>query len=189
MRQFCLPLVIAAVLGLSACGTPATFAPAPQGALALAARSEVPEGKLIFDKNIIYKAVDVLGVGSVYSAKLEAAGIETVNQLLLAGAKRSERDRLAKQTGISNKRLLTWINHADLMRVTGVGPEYSRLLERAGVDTVLELAERNPNQLPAKLRAANALGGGKVCVHRLPDAETTLRWVANAKTFVRVVRY
>ncbi len=40
--------------------------------------------------------------------------------------------------------MLKWANMADLMRIRGVGEEYSELLEAAGVDTVKELKTASP---------------------------------------------
>ena len=41
------------------------------------------------------------------------------------------------------KKILKWVNMADLYRIKGVGSEYSELLEAAGVDTIKELRNRN----------------------------------------------
>jgi predicted flap endonuclease-1-like 5' DNA nuclease len=189
MRTTFLPVCVALALSLTACGTtPAPTTP-ERAASALAARAHADEGQVGFNKQITYNTVDILGIGAVYQTKLANAGIKTVNALLLAGGKRSDRARLSKATGISDKLLLTWINHGDLMRVTGAGPEYARLLERAGVDTVPELAKRQSANLAAALAKANDLGGGKVATHRVPDETTTTKWVTNAKTFVRLVSY
>ena len=190
MRTTFLPIAVALALSLTGCGTAlAPTATAERGAASLAARAEVEEGKVIFNKQIVYSTVEILGIGETYQAKLAKAGVKTVNSLLLSGGKRSDRARLAKETGISEKLILTWVNHGDLMRVTGAGPEYARLLERAGVDTVPELAKRVPAHLAASFVKANDLGGGKVATHRLPDETSTAKWVANAKTFVRLVSY
>lgn len=188
MRHTALSLLTLCALALTGCGTTPVGATVRGTATAQAA-GLTDEGSLVFDKDVVYKAIDVLGVGAVYGAKLEAAGIKTVKQLLLAGTTPSARHKLAAATGISPKVMLTWINHADLMRVTGCGPEYSRLLERAGVDTVMELSRRNSVSLAARLKAANDLGGGKVCVKRLPNVATTTRWVDNSQTFARLVTY
>ena len=51
--------------------------------------------------------------------------------------------------------LLKWANMADLMRISGVGAEYSELLEAAGVDTVKELRNRNAENLAAKMAEVN----------------------------------
>ncbi|MEB3329879.1 MAG: DUF4332 domain-containing protein [Candidatus Sericytochromatia bacterium] len=188
MRHAALSLITLGTLLLAGCGVQAGSA-VGRGNTAPKVAGLTDEGSLVFDKEVVYKAVDVLGVGPVYSAKLKASGIDSVKQLVLAGTTPAARRRLAQATGISAKLLLTWINHADLMRVTGCGPEYSRLLERAGVDTVMELARRNSIQLATRLRAANDLGGGRRCVHRLPGVTTTTRWVDNANAFARLVSY
>ena len=79
-----------------------------------------------------YKIIDVEGIGEVYSKKLIEAGIDTVDELLEKCAKPAGRKELAEATGISGKLILTWTNHADLMRINGVGPQFSELLEAAG---------------------------------------------------------
>lgn len=189
MRYLSLTLVSLAALLLTGCGAAPTAPTVSPSKSALMASSLVEEGSLVFDKDIVYRTVDVLGIGPAYAAKLDAVGIKTVKQFLLAGTTRSARTRLASTTGISPKLLLTWLNHADLMRVTGAGPEYARLLERAGVDTVLELSRRNSINLVDHLRSANELGGGKRCVKRLPNVATTTRWVDNANQFVRMITH
>jgi hypothetical protein len=188
MRQTALSLITLTTVLLAGCGVQPA-APVVRSGATAAAAGLTDEGSLVFDKDIVYKAVDVLGVGAVFGGKLKSAGIDSVKELVLAGTTPTARRKLAESTGISPKLLLTWINHADLMRVTGCGPEYSRLLERAGVDTVMELSRRNSIQLAAKLKAANDLGGGRKCVNRLPNVTTTTRWVDNANTFARLVSY
>ena len=82
-----------------------------------------------------YKIIDVEGIGPVYAEKLLAAGIVDTDILLEKCAKPAGRKALEEETGISGKLILTWTNHADLMRINGVGPQFSELLEAAGVDT------------------------------------------------------
>ena len=69
-----------------------------------------------------YKIIDVEGIGDVYATKLAEAGINTVEELLEAAKKPTGRAELAEKTAISPKLILTWANHADLMRINGVGP-------------------------------------------------------------------
>ena len=102
-----------------------------------------------------YKIVDIEGIGPVYAEKLIAAGIVTVDQLLEKGKTPKGRKELEDVTGITGKLILTWVNHADLFRINGVGPQFSELLEAAGVDTVVELANRKPENLVAKLNEVN----------------------------------
>ena len=98
-----------------------------------------------------YKIIDIEGVGEVYAKKLIEAGIETPAQLLDKCAAPAGRKALAEETGISGALILKWTNHADLFRIKGVGPQFSELLEAAGVDTVKELRNRVPANLQAKL--------------------------------------
>jgi len=126
------------------------------------------------------------GIGPVYAERLRAAGIGTVEALLRAGATPEGRKELAERTRIGDEYILDWVNRADLMRVRGVGEEYSDLLEKAGVDTVIELAQRNPDNLYKKLLEVNA---EKRLVRRLPNRGMVARWVEEAKVLPRVVSY
>jgi hypothetical protein len=89
------------------------------------------------------------------SPKLEAIGIKTTDDLLEKCSKPRRRKDLAEKTGIKEAQILKWTNMADLMRIYGVGEEYSELLEPAGVDTVNELKQRNPENLAAKMKEVN----------------------------------
>jgi predicted flap endonuclease-1-like 5' DNA nuclease len=126
------------------------------------------------------------GIGPVYAERLRAAGIGTVEALLRAGATPEGRKELAERTRIGDEYILDWVNRADLMRVRGVGEEYSDLLEKAGVDTVIELAQRNADNLYKKLLQVNA---EKRLVRRLPNRGMVTRWVEHAKVLPRVVSY
>ena len=102
-----------------------------------------------------YKIIDIEGIGEVYAPKLIAAGIETVEQLLDACDAPSGRKMIAEKTGIPEKLILRWTNHADLFRINGIGPQFAELLEAAGVDTVKELRHRVAANLAAKLVEVN----------------------------------
>jgi len=103
-----------------------------------------------------YKIIDIEGIGEVYAPKLIAAGVETVDQLLDRCAAPAGRKELAEATGISEKLILRWTNHADLFRIDGIGPQFAELLEASGVDTVKELRHRVAANLAAKLEEVNA---------------------------------
>ena len=126
------------------------------------------------------------GIGDIYAAKLEAAGVATVEKLLEAGAMPKGRQELAEQTGITHKLILEWVNLADLMRIKGVSEEYADLLEAAGVDTVKELRQRNPANLHAALIEVNA---EKQLVRRLPGKNQVADWIEQAKTLPPKVTY
>ena len=106
--------------------------------------------------NLGEKVEFIEGIGAAYGAKLNQAGVVTVMDLLRRGTTRKGRAELAESTGLDAGLILTWINHADLFRIKGVGKQFGELLEAAGVDTVVELAQRNPANLFSKLAQVNA---------------------------------
>jgi predicted flap endonuclease-1-like 5' DNA nuclease len=126
------------------------------------------------------------GIGDTYAGKLAEAGISTTQGLLKEGATSKGRKALSKLTGISEKLILEWVNHADLFRIKGVGEEYSDLLEAAGVDTVVELAQRNPENLYKKLVEVNNV---KDLVRKVPAESQVKSWVNQAKELPRVITY
>ena len=130
--------------------------------------------------------VDIEGIGEVYAEKLKSAGVTSVEKLLELGATPKGRDDLARQTGISQDLILKWVNRADLYRVKGIGAEYSDLLEAAGVDTVVELAQRNPEALYKKLDEINA---EKKLVRRMPTPDQVKEWVEQARQLPRAIHY
>lgn len=133
-----------------------------------------------------YKIIDVEGIGEVYSKKLIDAGINTVEELLQKGAKPAGRKALEEATGISGKLILTWCNHADLMRINGVGPQFSELLEAAGVDTVKEFRHRVAENLQPKLEEINQK---KNLVGRVPSVKEVEKMIEQAKELAPMMEY
>lgn len=126
------------------------------------------------------------GIGEVYADKLREVGVRTVEKLLKEGASKKGRADLAESTGISEKLILTWTNHADLFRITGIGSQYAELLEAAGVDTVVELSTRNAENLCNKMLEVNE---EKMLVRRPPALSMVEDWVAQAGKLPRVITY
>jgi predicted flap endonuclease-1-like 5' DNA nuclease len=135
-----------------------------------------------------YKIEEIEGIGTVYGPKLQAAGIKTVADLLAKGKTPKDRKALAEASGIDGTLILKWINMADLFRIKGIGPEYSELLERAGVDTVKELKHRVPENLHAKLAEVNA-ATGQPLVRALPSLKAVQTWVEEAKHLETMLTY
>lgn len=133
-----------------------------------------------------YKIEGIEGIGPVYGAKLIRVGIKTTDAFLKACAGRKGRRDVAGKTGISETHLLEWANMADLMRIKGVGPEFSELLEAAGVDTVKELKKRKPQTLAAKLAEVKA---AKKLTRVTPSLEQVERWVAEAHDLPPVITH
>lgn len=132
------------------------------------------------------------GIGPAYAKKLRAAGVRTCEALLDRGATKRGRDDLAEASGFDSGTIREWVNRADLMRVKGVGSEYSDLLEAAGVDTVKELRNRNAANLTAKMVEVNDAAIAKTkksIVRRVPAQSMVERWIAHAKKLPPVVTY
>jgi len=134
-----------------------------------------------------YKLSDIEGIGTVYAEKLKKLGVRSVDSLLKSGATRQSRQELSKGSGVDESLILKWVNMADLYRVRGVGSEYSELLEKAGVDTVKELATRVPENLHKKMVEVNSFG--RPLVRQLPSLKSVKSWVANAKKLEPKVKY
>jgi predicted flap endonuclease-1-like 5' DNA nuclease len=132
------------------------------------------------------KISEIEGVGESYAAKLQDAGIGTVESLLEKGAAPAGRVELAESTGISEKLILKWVNHADLFRLKGVGGEFAELLEVSGVDTVPELAQRNAENLHGKMAEVNE---ARNLVGRIPALSEVESWIAQAKGLTRKVTH
>ena len=132
------------------------------------------------------KIVDIEGVGPAHAAKLQAAGVVTTDDLLAKGGKKKGRESLAATTGISEKLILEWTNHADLMRIDGVGSEYSDLLEAAGVDSPAELAQRNAANLATTFAELDA---ARNTVRRIPSQAVIEGWIAQAKKMEKMVEH
>ncbi len=126
------------------------------------------------------KIETIEGIGPKNRKQLAKAGVTTTQGLLKAGGAKAGRKQLAKDSGCTEKELLGWVNRADLMRVRGVGEEYSDLLEASGVDTVKELRTRKPANLHAKMLDVNTAKKRRL-VRRPPSLSEVERWVAHAK--------
>lgn len=128
----------------------------------------------------------VEGIGPKYAKDLRKVGVRSTADLLKKGATAKGREELAKASGIGKKLILEWVNHVDLFRIKGVGEEYSDLLEEAGVDTVVELAQRNAANLYSAILETNTR---KKLVRQTPSEKMVKDWVAQAKKLPRVIEY
>jgi predicted flap endonuclease-1-like 5' DNA nuclease len=133
-----------------------------------------------------YAIEEIEGIAAANARKLAKAGVTTTAKLLEVCATPKGRKATAETTGLREDQLLKWANHADLMRVKGIGKQYADLLEAAGVDTVKELRTRNPANLAEACKAANA----KKTLTRITPAEKLVaRWVAAAKELTPMLKY
>ena len=133
-----------------------------------------------------YKIEEIEGIGPSFAKKLSAAKISTTNDLLKFCNTAKGRSAVSKTAGVSEHQVLKWTNLADLMRVSGIGSEYSELLEAAGVDTVKELKNRNAENLAAKMKETNS---AKKLTRTTPSAKTVQHWIDYAAKLPGVITY
>ena len=129
-----------------------------------------------------YKITEIEGIGAKMAAKLETAGIKTTDHLLKHTATPTARKKLAEGCGISPK----WANMADMMRVSGIGEEYSELLEAANCNTVKQLARRNATSLTKKMAEINE---AKKLVRSVPTEANVKKWIEKAAKLEPILTY
>lgn len=133
-----------------------------------------------------YKIEEIEGIGEAYAQRLRADGVSTTEALLEKGATKKGRQALAEATGISEKLILKWVNHADLFRIKGVAGQFAELLEAAGVDTVKEFRHRVAANLQPKLVEVNEQ---KNLCNRVPSLSELQKMIDQAKELEPVVSY
>ncbi len=133
-----------------------------------------------------YKITQIEGIGPAKAEQLAKANIVSTDDLLKLCCDAKGRKSTAESTGVSEGQLLKWANMADLMRIKGVGEEYSELLEAAGVDTVKELRNRNAENLADAMKQVNE---NKKLTRTVPSAKVVGKWVAHAKTLKPLISH
>ena len=124
------------------------------------------------------------GIGALRGQMMRNRGIITVDDLLKAGATRLKRQRLANEFGVSYATMSKWVHRGDLLRIKGIGSQYSELLETAGVNTVTSLSKRHPHSLWLQLKAINR---EKKLVRRTPPLKKIENWVYKAKNLNPII--
>lgn len=122
----------------------------------------------------------------IYVKKFKDIGIYTTYELLKIGTTPQGRKAIANKADISEKFILAFVNRSDLFRIKGIREKYSDLLDFSGVDTTVELAQRNPKNLYNKLVETNREKG---LVIRLPSEEQIADWIEQAKELPHIITY
>lgn len=126
------------------------------------------------------------GMTEQIEAKLHERGIKTSDELLEACVTPAQRKELAEFCGVPSREILELADRADLSRISGVAGVYSDLLERAGVDTVKELATRRPDNLHKKITETN---DAEKVTRNPPLLEQVESWVTQAKELPKTLKY
>ncbi|MCU0315889.1 MAG: DUF4332 domain-containing protein [Fimbriimonadaceae bacterium] len=126
------------------------------------------------------------GLSEVEEGKLVKAGIASQSDLLETCGPGGGRREVAASTEIDPKTILRWVNQVDLQRIPGIDEAMADLLEEVGVDTVLELGTRRPDNLHRKLSEANQTSGK---VGAVPSEVIVSQWVEVARNLPRKLSY
>lgn len=122
---------------------------------------------------------NIKGLTPEVKEKLEAEGIKNTAQFLEHTQTAKQRTELAHKLATTPHVLKELANRADLMRLKGVGGDFSNLLEEAGVNSCKELQHRLPEKLHhtlVELHTSKKIG------HHAPTLAQVTEWVGEAKT-------
>ncbi len=133
-----------------------------------------------------YKIEDIEGIGPASADKLAKAAVTTTGHLLSKCSTPAGRKAVAETSGVGESTILKWTNMADLMRISGVGPQFAELLKGTGVDTVKELRNRNAANLAEAMEKVNE---EKNLTRVAPPAKTVTKWINVAQTMDPCITY
>jgi hypothetical protein len=147
-------------------------------------------------ENPSYPIKEIGGIDAALLEKLRLARIRTTAGLLKAAKDAKGRKMLSQAAGIPVAEVLDLVNRADLMRVKGLGGDYSCLLRGVGVDTLRALRHRNPQHLAKKMATENAERLKRTAknknakpVQLLPSEKAIQKWIERAKALPLKISY
>lgn len=146
--------------------------------------------------NPSYPIREIGGIDAMSLEKLRAVRIRTTAGLLKAAKDAKGRKSLSERTGIPVADILNYVNQADLMRIKGLGGDYTCLLRGVGVDTLRALRHRNPQHLAKKMAAENAERLKRLSksknerpVQLLPSEKAIQKWIERARELPIEITY
>ncbi|MGB1585941.1 MAG: DUF4332 domain-containing protein [Thermoplasmatota archaeon] len=102
-------------------------------------------------KGDVHAVVDLEGIGPTYEAKLHKAGITNTQELLF-----TDDAKLAKITGAPAKTIQNWKDMSQLVKISGIGPQFAELMVRAGINGLDGLKKGQPKALVAQIKEYEA---------------------------------
>ena len=132
-----------------------------------------------------YEVEEVEGIGPSYGKKLRDMGISTTEQLLNQCCTMSGRITVAEHVGIEDFVVRKWASMSDLMRLSGVGGQFSELIAYAGIDSVQDLGQQNAGALHSKLSASNQEQNR---VKTIPDESSLGLMISQAKSLKAIMQ-
>ncbi|MFX1394927.1 MAG: DUF4332 domain-containing protein [Promethearchaeota archaeon] len=116
---------------------------------------------------------DVEAISKKYANLLIKEGYTQIEELL--NLTKSQMSKLAKKTGIPVRMIDTFQELADLMRIDGVGDKIANVLNKIGIDSVKEFAQRNAKNTLDKIKEFKDELAGK-----MPTLNDVKDWIQQA---------
>ena len=101
------------------------------------------------------RLIDLPFIETDIIAKLDSIGIKDSKQLFDNAAKRSDREYLADRYKLPIDRLMELVELSDLVRITGVGPVFARIILDSGIGSVKDFLSFDSEDLFDKLVRTN----------------------------------
>ncbi|MBN1803058.1 MAG: DUF4332 domain-containing protein [Candidatus Lokiarchaeota archaeon] len=120
---------------------------------------------------------EIIGLKKGDADKLIKAGISSVEDLV--PLTKNDIKSVSKKTGISEENIDTWQEHADFMRIENIGPTEAFIINNIGIDSVKELARRNPKSTYEKIK--EYLEANPKTTKKPPTQKIVEEWINKAK--------
>jgi hypothetical protein len=101
------------------------------------------------------KLIDLPFIDTDIIEKLELNGIKDSKQLFDNAAKRPEREKLANRYKLPLDKISELVQLCDLVRITGVGPVFARIIYDSGIKTVRDFLSFDSSDLFERLTRTN----------------------------------
>lgn len=124
-----------------------------------------------------YPVEDIEGIGQGFGRRLRAEGIDTTHKLLLTVLDADGRQKVCAACDVDEKTAMSWATMADLMRVPGIGGQWSELLWRCGINDVPSLARQEAAPLLHRMKSVNT---EEHRVAELPGEHRVSHWIDEA---------
>lgn len=134
-----------------------------------------------------YPIRELVGVDEDTARKLESEDISTTREFLEMCVNKNDRQIISDMLDIHEGDILTMANMADLLRIESITPAWAWLLEKVGVDTIPELAQRNPENLFEFIQEYSIAFHEEV--NNKPAIKDVKSWVESAKNMDRILKY
>lgn len=122
---------------------------------------------------------DVEGIGIEYAGRLRDAGIRTTSELVA-----QDPATLAPIIDVTAKEMVAWQQMAELMGVSGIGPQYAEALARSGISGIDDLKRLHEDAIVAQvkkyLEGHPRLTRGNITAGRVKKWKETAAWMEKA---------